>query len=228
MNSHTCRQCNEDLTVETLRRARVVSNVLSALKIKCDYFHRGCQEYVRLEELDSHVENCGFAPVKCSNKECEMIVNKREIIHHESTVCEYKKVKCHNCVKIEQDVEEMKKKMNGMNWRVEERMKVLNEDIEGIGARVDEVSTFFAQMFEKLRFVENAIQISYAVNYASSAYVEDILVAGGKDDDDNPLKIYREVFLEEECLGKNDLDECWSYWCSNICLPLSSICRWRK
>ena len=93
-----------------------------------------------------------------------MIVNKREIIHHESIVCEYRKVKCHNSVKIEQDVEEMKKKMNGMNWRVEERMKVLNEDIEGIGAREGEVSTFFVQIFEKLRFVENAIQISYAVN----------------------------------------------------------------
>ena len=44
--------------------------------------------------------------MKCSNEECEMIVNKREIIYHESTVCE-----CRNCVKIERDVEEMKEKM---------------------------------------------------------------------------------------------------------------------
>ena len=153
-NSHTCPECNEDLTVKTLRRARVISNILSGLQIKCDYSHRGCQEYVRLEELNSHVENCGFAPMKCSNKECEMIVNKREIIHHESTVCEYRKVKCHNCVKIEQDVEEMKEKM---------------EEVKGL----------MVQMFEKLRFLENTIQISSAVNYASNVFMEDILVAGG-------------------------------------------------
>ena len=155
-NSHTCPECNEDLTVETLRRARVVSNILSGLKIKCDYSHRGCQEYIRLEELDSHVENCGFAPVKCSNEECEMIVNKLEIIHHESTVCEYRKVKCHNCVKIEQDVEQIKGLM--------------------------------VQMFEKLRFLENTIQISSAVNYASNAFMEDILVAGGQNRDHKKLK----------------------------------------
>jgi hypothetical protein len=57
--------------------------------------------------------------MKCSNEECEMVVNKREIIHHESTVCEYRKVKCHNCVKIEQDVEEMNEKMEGMKKQMQ-------------------------------------------------------------------------------------------------------------
>jgi hypothetical protein len=157
VNSHTCPECNEDLTVETLRRApRVLTNYLSELKVKCDYSTRGCQEYIRLEELDSHVQNCGFAPVKCSNEECQMVVNKREIIHHESTVCEYRKVKCHNCVKIEQDVEGIKLLM--------------------------------VQMFEKLRFLENTVQISSAINYASNVLIEDILVAGGLDSDGNRLK----------------------------------------
>ena len=157
VNSDKCPECNEDLTVDTLRRApRVLSNYLSELKIKCDYSNRGCQEYIRLEELDSHVKNCGFAPTKCSNEECQMVINKREIIHHESTVCEYRKVKCHNCVKIEQDVEGIKALM--------------------------------VQMFEKLRFLENTIQISSAINYASNVLIEDILVAGGWDSDGNPLK----------------------------------------
>ena len=170
VNSHTCPECNEDLTVETLRRARVINNILSGLKINCDYSNRGCQEYIRLEELDFHVENCSFAPVKCSNEECEMIVNKREIIHHESTICEYRKAKCHNCVKIEQDVEEMKVKVGRMT------------------ADLHEVKGLILQMFEKLRFLENTIQISSAVNYATNAFMEDILVAGGLDSDDNKLK----------------------------------------
>ena len=168
VNSHTCPECNEDLTVETLRRApRVLNNYLSELKIKCDYSNRGCQEYIRLEELDSHVKNCGFAPVKCSNEECEMVVNKRELIHHESTVCEYRKVKCHNCVKIEQDVEGMKEKM---------------------AADLDQVKGLMVQMFEKLRFLENTIQISSAINFSTNASMEDILVAGGWDSDGNVLK----------------------------------------
>ena len=219
-NSHTCPECNEDLTVETLRRARVISNILSGLEIKCDYSERGCQESIRLEELDSHVENCGFAPVKCSNEECEMIVNKREIIHHESTVCEYRKVKCHNCGKIEQDVEEVKEKMEEMKGKMEEMKEKMEEKIEGMDGKienmddkmgeikekmvemdekvaekmegittdVEEVKRLMVQMFDKLRFLENTIQISSVVNYASSSFMEDILVAGGWDSDDNHLK----------------------------------------
>ena len=194
-NSHTCPECNEDLTVETLRRARVVSNVLSGLKIKCDYSHRGCQEYIRLEELGSHVENCGFAPVKCSNEECEMIVNKLEIIYHESTVCEYRKVKCHNCVKIEQDVKEMKVKIEGMDEKMkemkdkmEQKFDGVNKKIEGMTADVDEVKGLMLQMFDKLCFFENTIQTSSAINYATNTFVEDILVAGGFDNREKRLK----------------------------------------
>ena len=194
-NSHTCPQCNEDLTVETLRRARVISNILSGLKIKCDYSHRGCQEYIRVEELDSHVDNCGFAPVKCSNEECEMIVNKREINHHESTVCEYRKVKCHNCVKIEQDVKEMKVKIEGMDEKMkemkdkmEQKFDGVNKKIEGMTADVDEVKGLMLQMFDKLCFFENTIQTSSAINYATNTFVEDILVAGGFDNREKRLK----------------------------------------
>ena len=222
-NSHTCPECNEDLTVETLRRARVISNILSGLKIRCDYSHRGCQESIRLDELDSHVENCGFAPVKCSNEECEMIVNKQEIIHHESTVCEYRKVKCHNCGKIEQDVEEMKEKMEemkekmgGMDGKIEdmdekmggikEKMVEMDEKVtekmDGITTDVEKVKRLMVQMFDKLRFLENTIQISSAVNYASSSFMEDILVAGGWDSDGNELKSVEKFSWKKNAWGR--------------------------
>ena len=160
-NSHTCPECNEDLTVETLRRARVISNFLYGLKISCDYSHRGCQECIRLEELDSHVENCGFAPVKCSNEKCEMIVNKREIIHHESTVCEYRKVKCHNYMKIEQEIKKkIEEKMDEMNEKIEGTDKKIQEKMAGIAADVNDVKGLMVQMFEKLRLLENTIERS--------------------------------------------------------------------
>jgi N-acetylneuraminic acid mutarotase len=172
VNSHTCPECNEDLTVETLRKARLVSNYLSELKIKCDYSNRGCQEFIRLEELDSHVENCGFAPMKCSNEECGLVVDKRELIHHESTVCEYRKAKCHSCKKLEQDMAAMKEKIESLASK----------------ENVDEVKGLMVQMFEKLRFLEKASQISSATSQESNAVMEDILVAGGKDNGDNALK----------------------------------------
>ena len=102
-----------------------------------------------------------------------MVVNKREIIHHESTVCEYRKVKCHNCVKIEQDVDGIKEKIEGM-----ESMK---EKMEGLASKedADEVKALMVQMSEKSRFLENTIQISSAINHASNALMKDILVAGG-------------------------------------------------
>ena len=176
-NSRKCPECNEKLTVETLRQApRLVNNYLSELRINCDYSSRGCHEYIRLEELASHVANCNFAPVKCSNEECRMEVNKGELIHHESTVCEYRKVQCHSCKKLEQDVKEMKEKL---------------EDMAGIKEDVDQVKALLVQMFEKLNFLENSIQISSAINHASNTLMElmeDIVIAGGYNSRDNVLK----------------------------------------
>ena len=33
-------------------------------------------EYVSVEDLKTHLKNCGFAPVLCSNEECGMEINK--------------------------------------------------------------------------------------------------------------------------------------------------------
>ena len=91
VNSQTCPECNEHLSVKTLRRPRVVNNYLSKLKINCDYASRGCLEYIPVENLESHVARCGFAPVSCSNENCCMVINKQEREHHETVVCEYRK-----------------------------------------------------------------------------------------------------------------------------------------
>ena len=95
VNSETCPECNEHLSLDTLRKApRVLRNCLSKLKINCDHASRGCPEFTRLEELETHVSNCGYAPVLCSNAECRMEINKQDKVHHETEVCEYRRVKC--------------------------------------------------------------------------------------------------------------------------------------
>ena len=82
--SPTCPECREHLTPETLKDpSRFLKNDLSELKIKCDYNERGCPGYVLLENLQHHVDRCGFAPVICGNEGCGMEVNKRDKEIHE-------------------------------------------------------------------------------------------------------------------------------------------------
>ena len=99
-NSHTCPECREVLTPETLKVPRFLNNVLSELKIRCEFIERGCPGYVQLGNLQNHTERCGFAPVMCGNEECRMVVNKRDKEIHERELCQFRIAKCHDCKDI--------------------------------------------------------------------------------------------------------------------------------
>ena len=129
VNSQTCPECNEYLSVDTLRRARLASNCLSKLKINCDHASRGCAELTCLEDLETHVANCGYAPVLCSNAECGMVINKQERIHHETEICEYRKVKCHDCGQIQEDVGTLKGSLMELDGKVEAANKEMKKSV---------------------------------------------------------------------------------------------------
>ena len=108
-NSHTCPECREHLTPETLKDPpRFLKNILSELKIKCDYTERGCPGYVQLGNLQNHVERCGFAPVMCGNEGCGTVVNKRDKEIHERELCQFRIPKCHDCRDIKASQHDMK------------------------------------------------------------------------------------------------------------------------
>ena len=119
VNSQTCPECNEYLSVDTLRRPRLVNNYLSKLKINCDYASRGCAQFICLEDLENHVASCGLAPVLCSNENCGMEINKQERDHHETVVCEYRKVKCHDCEQIQEVVGKLEGSLIELDGKVE-------------------------------------------------------------------------------------------------------------
>ena len=152
VNSETCPECKEDLTVATLRRPRLLNNYLSKLKINCNHASRGCLEYICVKDLESHAGSCGFAPVMCSNENCGMVINKQEREHHETVVCEYRKEECLDSGKLQEAVErlegrlmelegkvetnhvEMKRivgkmegSLGGMNKKINEKVETLNE-----------------------------------------------------------------------------------------------------
>ena len=106
-NSQSCPECSVHLSVDTLYRApRALNNYLSKLKINCDYAIRGCRESICVEDLTAHVESCEFAPVLCPNQECGMIINKQDVIHHETEACRYKKVDYYGCEPVQVDIRE--------------------------------------------------------------------------------------------------------------------------
>ena len=100
-NSHTCPTCADELTFETLTNVpRIVTDYLDERKIRCDYEDRGCRELVQLQNLNRHVAECGFSPVVCGNQGCGETINKRDRTYHESELCQFRKLKCHNCGEI--------------------------------------------------------------------------------------------------------------------------------
>ena len=100
-NSHKCPTCADELTVETLQEVpRIVKNYLNELSIRCDHYDRGCRELVQLQNLQRHVAECGFSPVVCGNQGCGETISKRDRTYHESELCQFRKLKCHNCGEI--------------------------------------------------------------------------------------------------------------------------------
>ena len=139
VNSQTCPECNDHLSVDTLRRPRLLTNYLSKLKISCDHASRGCPQFICVEDIESHVESCGFSPVMCSNENCGMEINKQDKDHHEN--CECRKVKCQDCGKtwevvgrLEASVMELDGKVEGVEKKIEKNhvnIKRIVEKLEG-------------------------------------------------------------------------------------------------
>jgi hypothetical protein len=129
----------EPLTVETLSQApRGIRNLLAELKIRCEFFNRGCGKFIELGALERHVTECGFAPAVCSNEGCQLEVNKQDLLHHETAVCELRRVQCHSCKDIRQEMDTVKVNLAEMNEKLDKNEKNVLEKIEKIFERVEE------------------------------------------------------------------------------------------
>jgi uncharacterized protein YoxC len=112
---------------------------LSKLKINCDHASRGCAELTCVEELETHVANCGYAPVLCSNAECGMVINKQERVHHETDICQYRKVKCHDCGQIQEDVGTLKGSLIELDGKVEAANKEMKKTVAKLDGSLREL-----------------------------------------------------------------------------------------
>ncbi len=142
MNSQTCPTCMQPLTVDTLRQAtRGIRNLLAELKIRCEFFDRGCGKFIELGDLERHVADCGFAPAVCSNEGCQLEVNKRDLLHHETSVCELRRVQCHSCNDMRQEIGTVKINLAAMDEKLHRNDENLRINVENVKAVVKTVVT---------------------------------------------------------------------------------------
>ena len=132
-NSRRCPTCADELTVETLAEPqRMVKDILNELNIHCIYIDRGCQEILQLQHLDNHEATCGFTPAVCTNQGCGATLNQRDLIHHQSVLCEFRKLKCHSCGEISQTLVKMEKRMANMEKNMTKRETVVTMETKNI------------------------------------------------------------------------------------------------
>ena len=236
VNSQTCPECNQHLSVDTLRRARVVNNCLSKLKINCDHASRGCPQSICLEELETHVATCGYVPVLCSNAECGMEINKQDKVLHETEVCEYRRVKCHDCGQIQKDVQTLKrhlleinenlettnKKMRNNHDKVKEAVKIsqdqitkevkrVKDSLSKVNKDVDDMKVMMTQVLEKLNTIEQHKKVLSPTAEILNTLREDIFVAGGFTDACKSTEIFS--WEKNGWFTVSDMSE--QYWCAS-------------
>ena len=97
-NSEACPVCQHHLTEETLTKPpRILMDFLQSLEIRCDHENRGCQEWIKLEFLEQHVDSCGYSPTRCTNVGCAEVMNRNEKERHEREQCDFRKIVCDEC-----------------------------------------------------------------------------------------------------------------------------------
>ena len=187
--------------------------MLNELNIHCIYIDRGCQEILQLQHLDNHEATCGFTPAVCTNQGCGVTLNQRDLIHHQSEVCEFRKLKCHSCgemtktlADIEERIANVEKNMAtnmGAVVTMETHMKNMHtsiatnaadiktdmeEKIEAVNNEVRGLKTALIEGFDEMKDVlvkmEDKIEENTRkVRNTASGDKENIIVAGGAGTD---------------------------------------------
>ncbi|CAB4001355.1 RING finger 151-like [Paramuricea clavata] len=223
-NSRRCPTCADELTVETLAEPnRMVKDILNELNIHCIYINRGCQEILQLEHLDNHEATCGFTPAVCTNQGCGATLNQRDLIHHHSELCEFRKLKCHSCGETTKTLADMEERMANVEKNMtilqknmatnaadiktdmEGKLEAVNNEVRGLKTALiegfDEMKDVLVKMEDKIE--ENTRK----VRNTASGDKENIIVAGGDGTDSVEMFNWRQrtwsplQSLPKKCYG---------------------------
>ena len=195
-NAKRCPTCADELTLDTLTEApKMIKDILFELNIRCIYIDRGCQEILQLQHLEQHEATCGFTPAVCSNQGCRATVNQRDLIHHESEVCEFRKLKCHSCEEMTKAMADIEKRMANLETNVgmmetkltnvEQNMVDIKIEMEGefesVNNEVTGFKTALIEGFNELQdfLVEMKQENTKELRNTPSGDRENVIVGGG-------------------------------------------------
>ena len=189
-NSQRCPTCADELTVESLTEPnQIVKDYLNELIIRCVYSDRGCQQIVQLQHLDQHEAACGFTPAVCTNQGCGVTLNQRDLIHHESELCEFRKLKCHSCGEMTKTLAGMEKIMAN----VEKNMatsKIMETKMANVQRNVtSDIAEIKTDMEGKLEAVNNEMRGLKTVLIEGFDEMKDVLAKMEERIEDNARKV---------------------------------------
>ena len=182
-NSQTCPLCMEELTPQTLAKpARIVAEYLSGLRICCEYAERGCPQVVELGILKTHVTECQYSPVICSNDKCMTIVNKQDKENHEKEVCEFRTVQCQDC--NEEMSHKMYKKHGCLLSKEVDKIKLdlleIKDQLGHVRYTQEEMLKLIRNVIDELKVTKNTKQTMQYPTRLNT--MSDIVVLGGIND----------------------------------------------
>jgi hypothetical protein len=205
---------------------RVLLNCILELRIKCGYSDRGCPQHIQLGRLQSHVDQCGFAPAKCGNEGCGADVNKCEKVRHETELCKFRKVECYGCGELKKEMQELKRSQEKANKNLEETRKEMDEKQKEVDRKmavmmenqlrikegVKEMRIAMVSSLDKMENVLNDAQIDSPPTQgtqASKRHVvrstpqfgppinHDVIIMGGLDKDGKPTNSVEKFCCKE-------------------------------
>ena len=132
----------------------------------------------------------------CAIPGCGAALNKRDLVHHQSEVCEFRKVKCHSCEETTKTLANLEKKITNMEQKMEKKMmdmkKEMEKNMEGkfeiVNNEVRGLKTALVEKFDQVKDVlikmeDNVKENARKVRNAPSGDRENIIVAGGSGND---------------------------------------------
>ena len=205
-NSRRCPTCADVLTVATFAEPnRMVKDYLNELKIHCVHKNRGCQDVVQLQHIEIHETTCGFTPAVCSNQGCGVSVNKRDLIHHESEVCEFRKLKCHSCGEMTKTLADMEKKIvnleRNMATKITMETKMANVERKMTTMETNmkrDTADIKTDMEGKLEAVNNEVKGLKTALIEGFDEMKDVLVKVEDKIEENPRKRRRTASGDKE------------------------------
>ena len=124
----------------------------------------------------------------CTNTGCGVSLNKRDLIHHESELCEYRKLKCHSCGEMTKTLADVEKRISNVEKNIEkntadieEKLEAVNNEVRGLKRALIEG---FHEIKEALVKMEDKVEarVRKVINVPSGDR-ENIIVAGGSGSD---------------------------------------------